>query len=663
MTLQVPGPETLEVKRKIEKKKAKKAAGWTKSEEMSDHVQMSDISDILNFVGEKNDVETSSQGNTQKKKLRKKLSSKQKSGTKNTLSNGKTEGPSSTSSDSEDNIDSAIVRNGASVVTGKPSQQQSLKGNKPAVHGASALMSNGYMAGPGEIDNSGALVNSENEFTEVLHRKKKAPNKTVTMGAGMERNGKTPNHHQYDRPQIPRNNVRPASNQGMYGKTPDNTTNKPSPSLTKPDIDVDLSINSFPALGPQLPNGDAKFSSHNESTSATDDDKDSVSSQPFVPGPSWAKIAAKPTINTTPVKVNTESITPRLVIPVESAAVVAAVPRELEVTLPDLTSHQFPDLTSKTPAATAALTSTTESPSDILNNPCVSSISNVSSEAQPKSICGTASATVSQEQTNTEDMSSSTSSLLSIEFGTVTSSSDWQSNQRVQHILSQSYSEGFGVQSIPNNKTQTVPRTVKPSAGNSAAAAISSRFMPSLSSSIKGCSSKGVQFLDRPSGMPSPNQHIDITFGFHSDDDLPSTGASAQNIDSQINTSMSMSYPPPSKSITSLPAKVEPSSSAVDERRPESAQPPAAQPAVTCQPLTAAAGGIKSTNNTTRHRDDKPGASASVAANILHNIMSMECNHKPVRSTGNVFKTAVGMDNCDGFDVLATIKMLRKGEH
>ena len=119
-----------------------------------------------------------------------------------------------------------------------------------------------------------------------------------------------------------------------------------------------------------------------------------------------------------------------------------------------------------------------------------------------------------------------------------------------------------------------------------------------------------------------------------------------------------------SKSITSLPAKVEPSLSAVDERRPESAQPPAAQPAVTCQPLTGVVvGGIKSTNNTTRHRDDKPGALASVAANILYNIMSMECNHKPVRSTGNVFKTAVGMDNCDGFDVLATIKMLRKGEH
>lgn len=605
------------------------------SEEMSDHVQLKEISEILDFVGEKNSTDATAPQNVQKKKLKKKLSSKQKSGNKTVVLNGKAEGPSSTSSDSEDNIDSPI-QNGGNPVRKEQSKLQPVKSTKPN----STLLTNGYdyLADTSEF-NDNSVVNTESDFTEVLHRKKKAPTKSVTNGGALERNNKMSNYHP-DRPQIPRNNIRPSpAIQGVVSKDQDVT--KPSPSHTKPGNDVDLSINSFPALGPQPPNGDVKLSQHNESTSATDDDKDSVSSQPYATGPSWAKIAAKPNI-TTPTKANSESTTPRQAKTAESAT-----PRE-RVT-PDFTAYQsdqqFPDLASKIPVT---IPSAAEDQSVSNNLEDVSSTSTDAGTANPKN-CETI---INQEQTKTEDdvMSGSTNSCMSIEFGTVTSSTDPQSNQKVQHILSQSYTEGFGVYSLSNPKKQ-VPRPTKPSANSPAA--VSSKFMRTLSST-KGCSTKGVQFLDRPSGMPSslasPRDVIDITFGFNSDDGLPSTGASAQNIDSQTNISMSMSYPLPSKSITILPTKDEPLSS-IDQTSlaQSSAQYPTNDQFVT---------GVKAKGNPSRQAGDTTGASVTVAANILHKIMSMEYNHKPIRSADGI-KLEVG--NCDGFDVLATIKMLKKG--
>lgn len=607
--MQIP-QETLEVKRKIEKKKAKRAAGWTKAGEMTNHVELQDIGDILNFVGEEADKEASSlQNAAPKRKLKKKLSSRQKAAeNKLATMNGTAGSQSSSCSDSEE-IEPQSVNGYNSEPTDAVSRAVSAsKSSKPLTNGFDHLVDTAA-----DIDGNG-VQNPDTEFTEVLHKKKKTVNRNNINSAASnsDRSVKSSNHIHNNRPPIQSGNLARTGglNHGAAAKPHD--YDKPTQSPPKEDIDVDLSISSFPALGPQTDN---KSSSHNESTSATDDDNSSVSSQPVASGPSWAKIAAKPTITNTPQKYVVEIFSAQVVKPVESYCG--------EQTCQD---NQQQDLTANSTTGNTISVAMTNPPS----NKVVSSVGGCEAVVANVEPLVLSSAPNKELERPDNSLAITESSNIQIEFGTVTSSNDSESDQKIQNILSNSYAEGLSLYNLSQQIKKQVPTISKPSFDPKR---IATKSKPYLSAS------KGVQFLDRPAGVASPKKAIGILFGFDTTDTV------AQRTD--IQTQMSMSYPPPNNPARSQ-TRVELSPSYADQHQYSTA-------ATNNQPISIP---------TTKHSDVETGASAAIAANILHKIMSMDStSHKVVKKhQPGELKKAEGRGDCNGFDIYATIKMLRKGE-
>ena len=482
-----PIQDSLKARRKVDRKKKKKAAGWKSSADLEGHVNITELNDLLDFVGAEDNENSLSFSQQQKKKKfrsRQKLKSSSKS---DGGMNGKCSTPCSSASDSElDNkhyngnivtINNMADMNGTSY---KPEDCDMKSAQDPvsSTSSSSTIAISADITQP-STDNDQDEQEVDGEFMEV-HRKRK-----VT-------------------PKIQAAKVKP-----VYRKPFKKPMNKPiatPPSVSKPkvtasvDVAMDLSLNSFPVLESQYfenrNGGDGKSSVHTESSrtsvfteSATDDDRDSIASQPSASGKaSWAKIAAKPggTVNC-----SISSSASGSNVSSTSSYLPMNTNNEQSTTIPSTTHNDYTtvDLETKIYDDTHRKSKDFSSAQNIVN-----------------------------------DSKMTRSVTAGIEFGTVTSSNDLSADRHVHNILSQSFSEG---QTRFKLCLKNSPKSNKISPNQP---------MASTNPGNAKIKNRGVEFLDDRCTQAHTN--LNIVFGFSTNNQL------AQQINGSSDDSGSLSNPP-----------------------------------------------------------------------------------------------------------------------
>ncbi|XP_067928266.1 uncharacterized protein [Watersipora subatra] len=279
---------SLKARRKVEKMKQRKAAGWTKSDNLEGYKEFAEVGDVLDFLGEGEESENPLSAQQQKKKMKKKV--KHKCSSKLESRNGRSSATSSTASDSDhENIANPSSGINRSSATQTPSMNGCLSSaSRPSLakDGLNSLtlsidscIQSTSLSDIGAIENGLNSQSAEDDEFKEVQRKKKGVHKQMEKG----------------KPLMPAAVFRQSNKNDCrsHSAAAANQT-KAFPSVESAPS-MDSSLNSFPMLS------SVRGSAYLEPTpgvpveSAADEDRESIGSQSASCNKkTWAKIAAKP---------------------------------------------------------------------------------------------------------------------------------------------------------------------------------------------------------------------------------------------------------------------------------------------------------------------------------------------------------------------------------
>lgn len=588
---------------KTKERKAKKiaASGWKKSNDIEGHKGLMEMDELLNYVGEKNSNPENTNTQQQKKKLRKKLSasSKQKAVCAGAAVSDVPTVPSVPVFNGGWTSQNSLSFSGDSDIEDRANQQRR-PSNSATKHGAAAVRNGDktsyIITGPPQPRNHFQTIDNdlEGEFKEV-HRKKKINHKQTTGLHDKTRssNAFNPRTTPDSQKTVSHRNTSASVTKGVDSSSASGYNPKVPPCPSPELVNVDFSLNAFPALESQCMDRfaaeEGKVAKAFNHSGLCNDSKDNFM-QPTHTS-SWAKIAAKP-ITSKPA-------------PIEKAGHVDLTARNSTITdVPPSTVTSSNVVSSTEIVSNPDTTSTTAPPSRQRNN------------SHPAAV---------------EDAMTRSASSVSIEFGTVTCSSDVKADRQVCDILSQSFTEGQNI--FKCNQSRSTSRSSKNS----------SAMLDHTARQARVGKAKGVEFLDHHPGLK--NKTFNISFGFDEEDKTIA----------QTNSAMTMSsscYKPASKNPktkAAVPCIAPPPSPAQSKDTSPILDQTMHQTSANDNTMCSESGAVEGADSES-HKPFTP-TTLSSGVDILPLIMCP--NSKPIPSNPAAYKS-------DGFNVVATVRMLQK---